>query len=644
MKTIPKKLMLMTVSLLLLSSTFLQAASKYQTQTMRPSTIKHSTAVMPAKTVRTGKPNSKMSKSAVRSKRLLILGQRKSTKEATLGTNPKLRGKTPTGKSTAPKEAQMGKRHKAIPITLKQKKFSTAKSFQIKRNNEFKTPIQTKARKPLFKYKGISRLNVKPMKLTRKQLLVPKIKIVQVAHTPTEDQRPDLVLDKLEHINSHGQVIPLNNIRKSSAGKWLRFRIRIKNNGKTTARRIDITAKHLGQEWPTEDVHLVKRAPGGASTVTVRVLIPQTAVVRSGHQLRFSVDPERVNPDKIWSNNTRTLTFRLREPVEPDLYLTKLNRKKVDDHLDWGPAYRGWIKYKYEVEIRNRGNASAPATSLAFKVQKVDHRDNHPAPFLHKNWAYSIPRLTLSNRKHSFNTDTWKVYTDQTCRLDAVIDPNNNITELSKTNNHGSKEFSVSVRNPFAGTFLAGLFEATYDAFIQVGDAIYDGATWAYNGIKAGSQYALAGVIVPEMLAWVQTSYGIHYHQGRFLNNREKQLLRPYFPESLISKTKIQLSSSWTRPELWGDGAGVTFSNGFTGNSIFVIQRENYSDTILVHEMVHAYQYKKLGLAKFCWRYIYTWVKSGFKYRKISLEKQAYGFEGQVRNGSTERIETFLGY
>jgi hypothetical protein len=200
------------------------------------------------------------------------------------------------------------------------------------------------------------------------------------------------------------------------------------------------------------------------------------------------------------------------------------------------------------------------------------------------------------------------------------------------------------VSNPFSGTFLEGLFEVAYDSFLEIGGAVYDGVTWAYNGLKAASQYALAGIIFPEMVAWVEASYAIHTPQARNLNANERELLLPLFPRYLVDRTKIQVVRSFTRPELWGDGNGVTFGEGVSGRSVFVIQQDKLTDAILVHEMVHAYQYKKLGLAGFCWNYIYSWVKTGFSYRNIALEKQANAYECYVINGGTDNVETFLGY
>ena len=633
------------------SENSLKIRSKYNaSQSTKTTPIKTTTI---AKKIDSGAARKiRLSERKQRNKKLLVLGEKQALKEATLGTNPALRGKNPTGEGTVPSDYTHDSSGKTPSISMKPRMLSPVNSFKILKNKEFKSPIVTPSRKSMFKYGGIGQLNVKTVKLNPSDLSPGRVPVrirrpdaSRIAASGAQlvaDVRPDLYIHKIEYIDDHGHEIPLNTVRKSSAGKWLPFRLSIKNNERTTAYRFDVTVEHIGRDWPTQDTHIVRSA-NGTNVVVVKVFIPQTATVRAGHKLVFKVDPHKVNPDKNWGNNSRILTFSLSSPIEPDLYFSKFERKQVDSHRDWGAISRGWIEYKYNLEIANRGNAASPSTHVRFKVQKVDNRDNHPSPFLHKDWTYSIPPLNPSN-KHALSTGKWKVYVAQQCRVDGVLDEYSRIVELSKGNNHRGSEFSVSVKNPFAGSFLEGLFEAAYDAFLEMGNAIYDGAVWAYNGIKAASQYALAGVICPEMIAWVEASYGIHAPQARSFNTHERNLLLPLYPDSLVNSTKLQLVSSFARPELWGDGNGVTFGEGFSGRSVFVIQRDKLDDSILVHEMVHAYQYKKLGLAGFCWNYIYSWVKAGFSYRGISLEKQAYAYEAYVARGGTDDIETYLGY
>jgi hypothetical protein len=67
--------------------------------------------------------------------------------------------------------------------------------------------------------------------------------------------------------------------------------------------------------------------------------------------------------------------------------------------------------------------------------------------------------------------------------------------------------------------------------------------------------------------------------------------------------------------------AGVTFQD-------VVVHAEALSPALLFHELVHAVQYKHLGLRGFAERYVGGFF-SGGSYEEIPLEKQAYELEGK---------------
>ena len=522
---------------------------------------------------------------------------------------------------------------------VKPLKARSAKFFAINRVNYFKKPIQLKARKGLFR--GTTHLNVKAMTLQPTAMLPLKVNpaLLKIKRGATTPPRPDIEIKKVEWVGgAHGEAKALRSIAKSSNGKWLRFRVNLRNDGDAPAYRINVTAEHNGSEWPSEDFHIVKMMPKrGTKVFEVKILIPPTARDNRNHTINFYADKEGVNNDKNPKNNKVSMTFKLTPPIEPDLYLKQFKKVKVGSQKDWGPFKRGYIRYKYDVEVGNKGKKAAPPTKVSFLVQKVDHRKKKKEASLYRSWNYNIPGLNIS-KSHKFRTGDWKVYADQSCRVDCAVDPENVIVELNEGNNSAAQQFTVKVKNPFKGTFLAAAWRAGYKASIKIGDAIYDGAVWVYKKVRAASQYALAAVITPEMIAWVEISKQIHHPKGRHLNATEKNLLKPLFPQSLLNEARIVTVNSYERPEFWGDAIAVTFKN------VIVFNKGKYSQRTLVHEMVHSYQYKRLGLAKFCWEYIYTWIKTGFSYRSISLEKQAYGYDANWANGKAEPIQDYLGY
>jgi hypothetical protein len=601
-----------------------------------------------------------LSPSMRKSQQLLKEGQAKTAAEETLGTDPRKRNQAPTGEGTTPDEKSLAP-SKGSSAAGQMKVISPARSFTINSDNYFKTSLKTPARNQIFQYQGIKNLDVKAvtisaedqksLKVNRNILLARRSRSRmktgkgQSSSGKTEQTepapKPDVAITKIEWLNDNNQIENLVSINKSSKGKWLKFRVYVANQANdrdAVAYRIDITAEHMyGREWPTTDAHIPRLLSKNINVVVIEVFVPQNALVKPGHQIRFFADKEQVNEDLNGANNFTKQIFEILPPIEPDLYIKRFARKRTDSKKDWGPISRGWIQYQYDIEVGNKGNIVSPPTDLTFKVQKVDHRHDHPAPILCNDWYYQIPSLGKC-ASHGFSTSRFKVYVEQTCQVNGVIDPENRIIEPDKDNNHGEGNFQVSVRNPFAGTFLGGLWKEGYNVTMKVGNAVFDGLSWVYNGLVAASQYALAAVITPEMMAWVEVSHGIHEGQGRPLNAAEKEMLAPMFPQHHINKARIHIVNSWARPELWGDGAGVTFKNAI------VVQKGKLSNSLLVHEMVHSYQYSKLGVPKFCWNYIYSWVKTNFTYRKINLEVQAYGFEAQYSTGKIERIEDYLGY
>lgn len=90
----------------------------------------------------------------------------------------------------------------------------------------------------------------------------------------------------------------------------------------------------------------------------------------------------------------------------------------------------------------------------------------------------------------------------------------------------------------------------------------------------------------------------------------------------------------------FSDMAGVTFQD-------VVVHVEALTSTLLFHELVHAVQYKHLGLRGFANHYVGGFL-SGGSYEEIPLEKQAYELEGgfaadprtafSVENDVTRRI------
>ena len=124
-----------------------------------------------------------------------------------------------------------------------------------------------------------------------------------------------------------------------------------------------------------------------------------------------------------------------------------------------------------------------------------------------------------------------------------------------------------------------------------------------------------------------------HFHaKAKPIGSDQFGFLRPFFPEDVMRGTRVvrgrageppfysQLRSlGITNAPPFSDMAGVTFQD-------VIVHVEQLQTPLLFHELVHAVQYKHLGLQGFADRYVRGFLTGG-SYEEIPLEKQAYGLE-----------------
>jgi hypothetical protein len=108
--------------------------------------------------------------------------------------------------------------------------------------------------------------------------------------------------------------------------------------------------------------------------------------------------------------------------------------------------------------------------------------------------------------------------------------------------------------------------------------------------------------------------------------------LDPFFPAEVLSTVKVVRGRApepgfYTLVRMMGIRNAPPFSEmaGITFEDV-VVHGEPLSLPLLFHELVHAVQYKHLGLDGFASRYVRGFL-SGGSYEEIPLEKQAYELE-----------------
>src|SRR5271167_2283902 len=114
----------------------------------------------------------------------------------------------------------------------------------------------------------------------------------------------------------------------------------------------------------------------------------------------------------------------------------------------------------------------------------------------------------------------------------------------------------------------------------------------------------------------------------------DKAALQPFFPADLIDEVLVvrarvsdppfyaQLRSlGINNMPAFSDLAGITFVD-------IVVHASTLTRALLFHELVHAVQYRHLGVAGFAELYVRGFLNGG-SYEEIPLEKQAYELEAR---------------
>ena len=118
------------------------------------------------------------------------------------------------------------------------------------------------------------------------------------------------------------------------------------------------------------------------------------------------------------------------------------------------------------------------------------------------------------------------------------------------------------------------------------------------------------------------------------ITSEHRRVFQPFFPPDVLDSVRVargRAAEPSFYPQLramgirnappFSDMAGITLLD-------VVLHAEPLTETLLFHEMVHAVQYKHLGLRGFADAYVRGFL-SGGSYEEIPLEKQAYELEAR---------------
>jgi len=144
---------------------------------------------------------------------------------------------------------------------------------------------------------------------------------------------------------------------------------------------------------------------------------------------------------------------------------------------------------------------------------------------------------------------------------------------------------------------------------------------------QIGQLAAWVGAYIAEQRAAFQS-------QARAIGSEHKEVLQPFFPVDVLDGVRVVRGragepSFYSQLQAMGIRNAPPFANmaGITFQDI-VVHIEALTLPLLFHELVHAVQYKHLGLQGFADAYVRGFLTGG-SYEEIPLEKQAYELEGR---------------
>lgn len=154
--------------------------------------------------------------------------------------------------------------------------------------------------------------------------------------------------------------------------------------------------------------------------------------------------------------------------------------------------------------------------------------------------------------------------------------------------------------------------------------------------------------------AWIYAQHAWHIRHARPLSAEERSALARHYHDDLLSGVLIRMVDNLGQPALLRfvkkvlalggfrldfDFTGVS---GITFDNCVLVRRGRLDVTLLFHELVHAEQYRQLGVARFARAYVQGFVDGRFVYRGIPLEVVAYDMTARFASGAAFSVRDEL--
>lgn len=157
---------------------------------------------------------------------------------------------------------------------------------------------------------------------------------------------------------------------------------------------------------------------------------------------------------------------------------------------------------------------------------------------------------------------------------------------------------------------------------------------------------------------WINQMRDRHRPVARSLRQNEREILENYFEAELLDAIRLKEVSQIEKPPFYEGlrsqlsfvGMRITFdftnATGITFDNCVLLNQSPLTMDLLFHELVHAEQYRRLGVSRFAAAYVRGFAECGFVHQDIPLEMIAIALTDRYlaseKFGVSEQIATWL--
>jgi len=147
---------------------------------------------------------------------------------------------------------------------------------------------------------------------------------------------------------------------------------------------------------------------------------------------------------------------------------------------------------------------------------------------------------------------------------------------------------------------------------------------------------------------WVTAQREAYLPASDPISEEDRAVLRHYFGHAVLQASRLAWTDEIANPDFYAEieRAGLPMPLDFrlmtaiTFADTIVVSRSQYEGPatwrpLLFHELVHAVQYRVLGIDRFVSNYVHGWADHGFYYESIPLERMAYELQGRFDLGAS---------